>query len=197
MCTTRLLPVPPRCVPAQGMYLPGGCTYPGSVPAQGCTCPGCTCPAGVPAQLVYLPREGVYLPREGCTCPEGCICPEGGTCLGGVHDQGVYLLRDVPAQRVYLPGSVPSWGVYLPRGCTCPWWCTCPGRRCTCRGVCLPRYSPPVNRILDTRYWKYYPAPTSLREVIISLCLYCFTVRRISNFKFKSAFRMNLNNWQK
>ena len=28
--------------------------------------------------------------------------------------------------------------------------------------------TPPLDRILDTRYWKYYLAPTSLRAVIIS-----------------------------
>ena len=33
---------------------------------------------------------------------------------------------------------------------------------------CIPHYAcPPVDRILDTRFWKYYLAPTSLQAVIM------------------------------
>ena len=87
--------------------------------------------------------------------------------IGGVPARGV------PAWG-YLPGGVPFWRVYLPgegapaQGCTCPGGgvpaqeggvtfqgvmnlsggCTCPGG-CTCLGVYLPRYSPPVNTMTD------------------------------------------------
>ena len=74
----------------------------------------------------------------------------------------------------YLPACTapgePAWGVYQPGGCTCPGGVPARGvylpgmylpRGCTCPGT--PR--PPVNRILDTHYWKYYLAPTSLRVV--------------------------------
>ena len=93
------------------VYLPGGCiclgvgcTCPGGVPAQGCTCLGvyllggpglggtclgrCTCPGGVPVQGgvhvqmgVLAQREGVYLPRR-CTCPGGYLplCGQADTC---------------------------------------------------------------------------------------------------------------------
>ena len=78
---------------------------------------------------------GVYLPGGvpaqgvgwGCTCL-GC------TCLGG-----------------YLPGVIPVGGerctyqgVYLPGGCTCP------------GGYTLPGTPPPMDRILDTRFSKFY-----------------------------------------
>ena len=52
----------------------------------------------------------------------------------------------VPARR----GGVPARGMYLPRE------------------VYLPRYGP-LDRILDTRYWKYYLGPTSLRAVNIQM----------------------------
>ena len=42
-----------------------------------------------------------------------------------------------------------------------------PSIHCSLGWVYLPGGTPPpVNRILDTRYWKYYLAPTSLRAVI-------------------------------
>ena len=69
--------------------------------------------------------------------------------MGMYLSQGVYLSQGYLPREVYL-----SWGGYLPRGGTCP-------------GGYLPRYSPPVDRILDTRYWKYYLAPTLLRAVKI------------------------------
>ena len=91
-------------------------------------------PGVVPAWGVYLP-VGVYQPR-GCTCPEWVYLPRGMYLPGGLYlPRGVYL-----PGGVYLCGDVPARGVYLPRGY-------------------LPRYSPPVNRILDTCYLKYYLAP--------------------------------------
>ena len=83
-------------------------------------------------------------PAWGSVLAWGVYLPGGCTCL----------TRGVPAQGVYLPRRV-----YLPRGCTCPGVylpeeCTCPG-------------TPPMDRILDTRFWKYYLAPTSLRVVKI------------------------------
>ena len=156
MRTARLLPI-----------------YPSMHCSGGCTCLGVYLPVGV-----YLPG-GMYLSRGSvtaqgwCTCPKGDVpawggyLPGGCTCLGGVPAQG-----GVPTWGVYLPGGVPAWGdvpvqgqcncpgaVYLPKGdvpawggCPCLgvgtyWGCTCPGTL------------PPVNRILDTRYWKYSLAP--------------------------------------
>ena len=55
------------------------------------------------------------------------------------------LMGGVPAQGVYLAGR--EEGV-----------CTFPGMYLA-GGVYLSRYSSPPNRILDTRYWKYYLAP--------------------------------------
>ena len=71
MRTARLLPVSPSMHCSGGMYLPGEVYLPRGwwgVPAQEVYLPGgCT-----PAQGVYLP--GVYLPG-GCTCPGWCNCP--------------------------------------------------------------------------------------------------------------------------
>ena len=102
--------VPPACCPyLPARTAPGGCTcqgvYPSGgylprgsdVPAQGVYLPrGCTCPGGVPAQGVYMPggvhAHGVYLPT-GCTW--------------GVPAHRVYL--GAPTQGVYLvPGGVPA-----------------------------------------------------------------------------------------
>ena len=52
-CCTYL----PACTAPGGMYLPGGGTWVGGVPAGGCTClpGGCTCPGGCTWPGVYLP----------------------------------------------------------------------------------------------------------------------------------------------
>ena len=70
----------------------------------------------------------------------GVTAPGGGCLLWGVSAPGGYLLLGGSAHR----GSVCSWGVSAPRGVypSMHW-----GRH------------PPVNRILDTRLWKYYLAP--------------------------------------
>ena len=107
---------------------------------------------------------GVYLLGR-CTCPGGV--PAWGVYLprgylrGVVPARGCTYLGGVPAQGVYLPGGYLPGG-YLPRGCTCP-------------GTPLP----PVDRILDTRYWKHYLAPTSLRAVM-------------SNYRFEQTFTGHL-----
>ena len=81
------------------------------------------------------------------------------------------LLPVSPSMRCSEEG-VPAWGVYLLRGCTC-WGMYLPGG-CVYlpEGGYLPGYLPgtptPVNRILNTRYLKYYLAPTSLRAVKIT-----------------------------
>ena len=174
MRTARLLPVSPsmhcsgrsclvlgRGVPAwvPGGYLPGpgGCTW-----SRGCTCPVLGVylpgPGGVPdwsGGCTCLINWGVYLPGPGgCTClvPRGCTClVQGGdgACSGECIWSGGYL----PGTRGYLPGpGVPGLGVW---NCLV-WggWGYLPGPRgCTCPGT------PPVDRILDTRFWKYYLAP--------------------------------------
>ena len=104
MRTGRLLTV------FRGLLFPGECTCQrGDVylPEGGCTCRGvylpggCTCQGGVPARGVYLPG-GV---PGGGTCQGGCTCPRGCTCQRGVPARGVYLPGG------YLPGlgGVPTW----------------------------------------------------------------------------------------
>ena len=90
---------PGVCVPAQGcVYLPGGCTCLGGVPAQGVYLPwGCTCPGGCTCQGVYL-LGGV--PARGFTCPGGVPAGGGCTCPGGV-----------PAQRGTCPGTPPMYRI--------------------------------------------------------------------------------------
>ena len=68
--------------------------------------------------------------------------------------QGVYLVWGdlVLGGCSWSAGDLVQGGVPGPRGVPGPGWCswshwgTCPG-------------TPPVNRILDTRFWKYYLAP--------------------------------------
>ena len=124
MRTARLLPVSSSMSCSRGMYLPGGCTCPGGVPASWCTCQGVNLPGGVPAR--------------GCTCPGGVPAQRFVPAQGGVPVKGVYLpevavptresvpARNVPARGgVYLPeGGVPAQVVYLPRWCTCQGVCT-------------------------------------------------------------------------
>ena len=80
---------------------------------------------------------------------------------------GLYLPGGVTAQGVYLPG-----GMYLPVGCTYPGGvpaqdlCTCSGGVPPQGGVPTWAGTPPMERILDTCYWNYYLAPTSLGPVI-------------------------------
>ena len=76
------------------------------------------------------------VPTRGCTCPGGWA--GGCTCRG------------VPAWG-FLPGGIPVGGerctyqgVYLPGGCTCP------------GGIPSQVLPPPMDRILDTRFSKFY-----------------------------------------
>ena len=114
---------------------------------QDCIPVGCVLPACWP----YLPA---------CSAPGGVPGP-GGVCSGGVCTRGVCSRGDVCTW---------SWGGLLQgclfRGCVCSRVCTwSQGGVCSQWGVSapggvyLPRHSPPVNRILDTRLWKYYLAP--------------------------------------
>ena len=102
MRTARLLPVSPGMHCSRGVYLPGGCTCLGGVPAQ-----GCTCPRGVPAQGVYLP---VW-----CTCL-------GGTCPGGVPCDLSHHAFDVtcmlPPHQLRHINSAPAY-ILLPGHVTC------------------------------------------------------------------------------
>ena len=97
--------------------------------------------------------------QGGCLLWEGGVPgPRGGSALGGVPGLGDVCSRgcvpgpvweDVPGARGGIPGpeGIPVlggcllWGVYLVGGCLL-------------QGVCLVRYSPtpPVDRILDTRF---------------------------------------------
>ena len=74
-----------------------------------------------------------------------------------------------------LPRGVSTWGCLV--GCVFPGLVfaggVCPGDVCP-GGVCVPQHAlrqtplpPPVDRILDTRLWKYYLATTLLQTVNI------------------------------
>ena len=91
--------------------------------------------------------------------PVGCVppacCPYLPACTN--LEEGMYLVRGCTWFRGGVPGPggcTWSRGMYLvPGPCTWSW-----GVYLVLGGY-LPRYSPPVNRILDTRFWKYYLAP--------------------------------------
>ena len=79
-------------------------------------------------------------------------------------------------------GGVSAQGGCLPGGCVClggvcPGGCLAGG---VCLGGCIPACTevdtplPPVDRILDTRLWKYYLATTSLQTVIVIQCFLYF-----------------------
>ena len=91
---------------------------------------------------------GVYLVRGMYLVPGGVYLPGGCTCLGGAWSRGCTCLG------VYLPGGVPAWGCTYPGGYlilagTWSWGVPAPGGTC-------PGTPPPVNKILDTHFWKYY-----------------------------------------
>ena len=82
-----------------------------------------------------------------------------------------------PASRgVSAPGGVCSWGGLLPggvcsQGGVCSWGVSAPGG-CLLLGVCSRGYIPACTEAdpppwTDTRLWKYYLGPTSLRPVKI------------------------------
>ena len=78
-------------------------------------------------------------------CSRGVSAPGGGhVCWGYVCSEG---------------------GVSACRGGICSHGGVCPRVSLLLGGGALPRH-PPVDTILDTRFWKYYLAPTSLRAVI-------------------------------
>ena len=103
----------------------------------------------------YLVPGGVLSPRGvlspgGVPSPGGCVSDPGGVWPGGCLTWGVYL---VPG-GVLSPGGVPSPGVCVsdlggiwPGGVVCLRHAPTPGQT---------QPLPPVNRILDTRLWKYY-----------------------------------------
>ena len=106
-------------------------------------------------------------------CTGGCTWSQGVSALGGSAPGGSAPggMR-VPGPGGSVPGGVCSGGVCLLLGGVCSWGCTWSQRGVCSQGGCLlpvgdvcsqgvylPRHSPPVNRILDTRLWKYYLAP--------------------------------------
>ena len=92
----------------------------------------------------------LHLPG-GCTWSRGCT-----------WSQGVYLVwGGVPGPRVYLvPGGVPG-----PRGVLGPGGVPGSGLGGVPAQVLLP--SPPfIDRMLDTRFWKYYLAPNFVLRAV-------------------------------
>ena len=68
------------------------------------------------------------------------------------------------------PCTPPAMHVPLPLPCTPPAThaalpCMPPAMHAPCHACPPAMYAPPVDRILDTHFWKYYLAPTSLRAV--------------------------------
>ena len=102
-----------------------------------------------------LPWGGCLLQGGGGSAPRGSApgevsAPRGGICSKrGVCSQGGCLLPE---------GCLLQGGCLLPEGCLLPGGCI---PACT-EADTLP---PLVDRILDTRLWKYYLGPTSLRPV--------------------------------
>ena len=122
----------------RGVSVPGGCLLQGVSAPGGCLLPGGVCSRG----CMLL----------GGVCFWGGVCSQGGVCSGGC----LLLGRGVSALGGVWSGN--GWGCLLPVG-----------------GVSqhalrqTPSPPPlPVDRILDTRFWKYYLGPTSLRPVMIS-----------------------------
>ena len=117
-----------------------------------------------------------------CVCVCVCVCSRGGCLLPG----GVSALGGL------LQGGVCSGGS-APRGIS----------QHALRQTLPP--PPPVDRILDTRFWKYYLGPTSLRPVIkgkqianrnrISLLWWCFPQRQAVNVS-RIEFSHNTQSWQ-
>ena len=102
-----------------------------------------------------LPGEGGSAWSGGVSAPRGCllrgVCSPGGWwCLPGLG--GVCL----PGRGGLVPGGGSA---CLVRGGV---WC--PGG--VSQHALRQTASPPVDRILDTRLWKYYFGPTSLRPVM-------------------------------
>ena len=107
------------------------------------------------------------------------------------------------------------WGCLLPGGMSAPRGCLLPGGCLLLWGVCSRgsasgwgvypsmqwgRHLLPVDRILDTRFWKYYLAPTSLRAVKINktrsvrmrtTCIILFYHFRISSLIIQNSLSLS------
>ena len=106
---------------------------------QECIPVGC-----VPA--AHWPYAAVFFPRTG----GGGVCSRGGVCSGGCLLWGDVCSGGSALGGVCLGGSARG-GLLWGGGCI---------------PACTEADTPPVDRILDTRLWKYYLGPTSLRPVI-------------------------------
>ena len=124
---------------------------------------------------LLLPRGGGCLLQGVCSrggllwggvCSHCGVCSQGGVC----SQRGVCSWGGVCSQGVSAPGGVCSQGVSAPRGV----WSGGLLQGGLLQGGCIPACTeadtptPPVDRILDTHFWKYYLGPTSLRAVIKS-----------------------------
>ena len=106
----------------------------GGVCSRGCLLPGVSAPVGV--------------------CSGGCLLLGGVCSWGGMSAPGGSALGDLLQGGVCSRGGVCSGGVSAPKvGLSAPG-----GRGCLLPGG-FQKPDPFVNRILDTRLWKYYLAP--------------------------------------
>ena len=81
-----------------------------------------------------------------CSLLGGGVCSRGGVCSGGVSAPGGSALGGSGLGGCLLQGVCSRGGVYP--------------------SMHWGRHPPPVERIFDTRLWKYYLGPTSLRPVM-------------------------------
>ena len=131
--------IPVGCVPATRRPYAGVC-FPGEVPGRGGS--AWSGGGGLPGPGGCLPGPG------GSTWSGGCLPGPGGVCL-------VQGLSAWSGGCLLSPGvSAWSWGGVSQHAL---------------RQTPSPLSPPPVDRILDTRLWKYYLGPTSLRPVTINV----------------------------
>ena len=88
----------------------------------------------------------------------GCIPPACWPYVPACTALGGCLLQGVPGPR----------GCLVPGGCVLPGVCSREGTWSQGDGIpACTGADPPVNRILDTRYWKYYLAPNFVKIKIL------------------------------
>ena len=141
-----------RTTRSSSRLLRGGCLPQcmlGNTPAHGC---GPEMPLGVGLKTPWVwawthPHLGVGLETSPGQTPQ--------------PPPWVLAWKPPSGQTPQLPTWGWAWGPPRPEPSISPPGCG-PGDL----QVMLGNHTPPVNKILDTRFWKYYLAPSSLRAVI-------------------------------
>ena len=116
-------------------------------------------------------------------CPLPCMPPA--TCPPAMHAPHHHHHACPPYHASPLPHTLPP--PCMPPHHAHPLPCTLPPATHTPPAMHAPHHAhPPVDRILDTRFWKYYLAPTSLRAVIMLFNL---------NFNFPDSVIKTIGHW--